>query len=69
MGFGELDKTKVWRNLVGVGAWRAAERFYAEDFSFLFDKTSPCCLCVCILLPYYFSFHITTMLYIDYGLE
>ena len=22
-GFGELDKTKVWRNLVGVGAWRA----------------------------------------------
>ena len=23
MGSGELDKTKVWRNLVGVGAWRA----------------------------------------------
>ena len=22
-GFGELDKTKVWCNLVGVGAWRA----------------------------------------------
>ena len=27
-------------------AWRAAERFYAEGFGFLFDNTSLCCPCV-----------------------
>ena len=32
-------------------AWRAAERFYAESFGFLFDNTSLCCPCVCISLP------------------
>ena len=32
-------------------AWRAAERFYAEGFGFLFDNTSLCCPCVCISLP------------------
>ena len=32
-------------------AWRVAERFYAEGFSFLFDNTLLCCLCVCISLP------------------
>ena len=32
-------------------AWRAAKRFYAEGFDFLFDNTSLCCPCVCISLP------------------
>ena len=31
-----------------------AERFYAENFSFLFDNTSLCCLCVYISLPLIF---------------
>ena len=43
-------------------AWRAAERFYAEDFGFLFDNTSLCCLRVCIFLPYSFTFHFTVVL-------
>ena len=32
-------------------AWKAAERFYAEGFGFLFDNTSLYCPCVCISLP------------------
>ena len=36
--------------------WGAVERFFAEDFGFLFDKTSMCCLCVCISLPLIFAF-------------
>ena len=52
-----------WLSSGSITAWREAERFYAEDFDFLFDNTSLCCLCVCILLPYSFSFHITAMLY------
>ena len=36
--------------------------FYAEDFGFLFDNTSLCCLCVCIILSYSFSFHFTIVL-------
>ena len=75
--FGKLEKTKVWRNLVGTRsleslgtmgrlglegllpfilliAWRAAERFYAEDFSFLFNNTLLYCLCVFISLPLIF---------------
>ena len=32
-------------------AWRAAEKFYAEGFGFLFDNISLCCPCVCISLP------------------
>ena len=36
-------------------AWRAVERFYAENFSFLFDNALLCCLCVCISLPLIFS--------------
>ena len=36
-------------------AWRAAERFYAEGFSFLFDNTSLCCPCVYISLPFIFA--------------
>ena len=35
--------------------WRAAKRFYVEDFRFLFDNTSLCCLCVCISLPIIFA--------------
>ena len=35
--------------------WRVAERFYAENFSFLFDNTLLCCLCVCIFLPLIFA--------------
>ena len=38
-------------------AWRAAERFYAEGFGFLFDNTSLCCPCVCISLPLIFAFY------------
>ena len=36
-------------------AWRAAKRFYAENFGFLFDNTSLCCLCICIPLPLIFA--------------
>ena len=36
-------------------AWRATERFYAEDFGFLFDNTSLCCPCVCISLTFIFA--------------
>ena len=36
--------------------WKVVERFYAEDFGFLFDNTSLCCLCVCISLPLIFVF-------------
>ena len=36
-------------------AWRAVERFYIEDFGFLFDNTSLYCLCVCISLPLIFA--------------
>ena len=36
-------------------AWRVAERFHAEDFGFLFDNTSLCCLCICISLPLIFA--------------
>ena len=56
----------MYPNLLSSGSittWRVAERFYAKDFGFLFDNTSLCCLCVCILLPYSFSFHITAVLY------
>ena len=35
--------------------WMAAERFYSQNFNFLFDNTSLCCLCVCISLPLIFS--------------
>ena len=28
------------------------ERFYVEDFGFLFDNTLLCCLCVCISLRF-----------------
>ena len=42
--------------------WRATERFYAENFGFLFNNTSLCCLCICIFLPYSFTFHFTAML-------
>ena len=35
--------------------WRVTERFYAEDFSFLFNNTSLCCLCVCISLLLIFA--------------
>ena len=33
-------------------AWRAAKRFYAEGFSFLFDNTSLCCPVSTSLFPY-----------------
>ena len=36
--------------------WRVAERFFIEYFSFLFSNTSPCYLCVCIFLPFLFTF-------------
>ena len=36
-------------------AWRVVERFYVENFGFLFDNTSLCCLCVCISLPLIFA--------------
>ena len=36
-------------------AWRAAERFYAESFGFLFDNTSLCRPCICISLPLIFA--------------
>ena len=36
--------------------WRVAEMFYTEDFGFLFDNTSLCCLCVYISLPLIFAF-------------
>ena len=37
-------------------AWRAAERFFVEYFDFLFDNILLCYLCVCILLPFFFTF-------------
>ena len=36
--------------------WRAAERFFTDDFGFLFDNTSLYCLCVCISLLLIFAF-------------
>ena len=38
-------------------AQRAAERFYAEGFIFLFDNTLLCCPCICISLPLIFAFY------------
>ena len=35
-------------------AWRAVESFFAKYFGFLFNNTSLCYLCVCILLPLLF---------------
>ena len=83
---GKLKKKQIWRNLVGVGAWRAQvhwvdqawrvfcylciptsffsglfttwramERFYAENFSFLFNNTSLSCPCACISLSLIFT--------------
>ena len=37
--------------------WGAAERFFAEFFDFLFDKTSQCYFCVCFSLPYSIPFN------------
>ena len=36
-------------------AWNVAERFYAEDFGFLFNNTSLYYFCVCISLPLIFD--------------
>ena len=46
----------MYSNFSGLlTAWKAAERFYAEDFGFLLNNTSLCCLCVCISLPLIFA--------------
>ena len=48
----------MYPNFISSGlltAWRVVERFYAKDFSFLFDNTSLCCLCVYISLPLIFA--------------
>ena len=37
--------------------WRAAERFFVEFFSFLFNNTCRCYICVCISLPYSLPFN------------
>ena len=40
------------------------KEFYVEDFGFLFDNTSLCCLCVCIFLSYSFTFHLIAVLFL-----
>ena len=45
-----------------------AERFFAEFFSFFFDNTSWCYLCVCFSLPTLFLL-IAAVFVINYGLE
>ena len=67
-GFGELDKTKDRHNHVGVGAWRAAERFFAEFFDFLFDNTSACYFVFASFFPTLLAF-IFLLCYIIYGLK
>ena len=52
-GLGTLGRLGLEGLLLNV--WRVAERFYAEDFGFLFNNTSLCCLCVCISLPLIFA--------------
>ena len=44
----------MYPNYISSGlltVWRAAERFYAEGYGFLFDNASLCYPCVCIFLP------------------
>ena len=48
--------------------WRAGERFFVKYFSFLFDNTSPCHLCVCVSLPLLFHINCCCVV-INYGLE
>ena len=49
-------------------AWRAVERFYAENFGFLFDNTSLCCLCL-HLSSLNFCHLITAVVVIIFGLD
>ena len=50
-------------------AWKAAERFFAEYFSFLFDNISLCYLCVCIHSSLSLYLLISAMIVINYDLE
>ena len=49
-------------------AWRAAERFYAKYFDFLFDNTSPCYLVFASLFPYSCALLLLFLIHI-YALE
>ena len=50
-------------------AWRAAKRFFAKFFGFLFDNTCRYYLCVCISLTPYSCLLIAAVDVINYGLE
>ena len=77
-GFGRCNRAYygIWRDrqdmvprsFVGVGAWRAAERFFVEFFDFLFNNTSACYL----VFASFFSTRLHSILLLccyDYELE
>ena len=47
----KVRQDMIPRSLVGVGAWRAAERFFVEFFDFLFNNTSACYLVFASFFP------------------
>ena len=51
-----------------ITTWRAAKRFFAEFFGFLFNNTSWCYLVFASLFPYSLSFIVDCCL-LAYGLE
>ena len=51
-----------------ITAWKAAERFFAEFFSFLFDNTSACYLVSAFFFPTLLPF-ILWLCYNVYGIE
>ena len=61
----------VYPNLLSSGrftAWRAAERFYAEYFNFLFDNISAYYLVFTFFFPTLLAF-ILLLCFNDYGLK
>ena len=64
----------VYHNLLSSGSiyrlegWRAAERFFAEFFGFLFDNTSPCYLVFASLFLYSYALILLFVVHV-YALE
>ena len=57
-----------WLSSGLITAWRAAERFYAEYFGFLFNNTLACYLVFAFFFPTLLAL-ILLLCYIEYGLE
>ena len=57
-----------WLSSGSITAWRAAERFFAEFFYFLFDNTSVCYLVFAFFFPTLLAF-ILLLCFNECGLE